>query len=79
MSTSKYYPIWKRLKDDKHVQIVAPRVLHRRIIKAVIKRKDEDLGFKLTESLNYQKWYLHYVVEGNTISFYLSQSKGFIL
>jgi len=49
-----YEPIWNRLKSlpkdeakTKGVSITAPAQLHRRIIKAVIKEKDIDLGYKL--------------------------------
>lgn len=48
MSTeSMYSPIWEKLKQDKVVSITTNRRLHSRIIKAVIKRKWLDLGYKL--------------------------------
>lgn len=49
-----YEPIWTKLKSlpqteafTKGVSITAPRVLHRRIIKAVKKEKWMDIGYKL--------------------------------
>ena len=42
-----YEPIWLRLKKHKTVSITAPKPLHPRIIKAVVKEKYLDLGFKL--------------------------------
>jgi hypothetical protein len=68
---SRYQPIWDALKAQGQCRIVAPLPLHRRIIKAVIKRKDEDLGYKLELSEKYKKAKLAYKIEGNTITFTL--------
>jgi hypothetical protein len=43
---SRYQPIWNLLKKDKLVRITAPSPLHRRIIKAVQKRRDQDIAYK---------------------------------
>lgn len=43
----KYQPIWEALKRDKKASIVAPIESHKRIIKAVIKEKNIDEGYKL--------------------------------
>ncbi len=69
---SKYQPIWNQLKAEGICRIVASPLLHRRIKKAVIKRKDEDLGFKLTlaETGKYAK--LNVTIEGNTVIFSLT-------
>jgi len=45
--TSDYDPIWVALKKDNICRVSAPRPLHPRIKKAVYKRKDLDLGYKL--------------------------------
>jgi hypothetical protein len=42
----KYYSIWKQLKETTLCAIAAPVPLHKRIIKAVKKEKDKDVGFK---------------------------------
>lgn len=42
-----YQSIWNKLKQNKSASIAAPSVLHRRIIKAVQKEKNMDLGYKL--------------------------------
>ena len=42
-----YTPIWNQIKTESHCEISAHRVYHRRIIKAVTKEKDMDLGYKL--------------------------------
>lgn len=41
-----YQPIWEKLKAEKYCRITAPKPLHKRIIKAVIKEKYGDEGFK---------------------------------
>lgn len=42
-----YQPIWEKLKADGKVSITANRLLHPRIIKAVIKEKWMDIGYKM--------------------------------
>ena len=42
-----YEPVWQAVKTNLMCDISAHRLHHRRIIKAVIKEKDMDLGFKL--------------------------------
>jgi len=46
MQQSRYSPIWNQLKETGVCRIAAPRCLHPRLIKAVIKRKDVDLEYK---------------------------------
>lgn len=42
-----YQPIWEKLKREGQASITANRVLHPRILKAVIKEKWLDLGYKM--------------------------------
>ncbi len=42
-----YQPIWEKLKREGKASVTANRVLHARILKAVIKEKWLDLGYKL--------------------------------
>ena len=42
-----YEPIWQELKQTGTAKLTANRALHRRIIKAVIKEKWLDIGYKL--------------------------------
>ena len=42
-----YEPIWERIKRDNTASLVAPVENHKRIIKAVIKEKYKDEGYKL--------------------------------
>jgi hypothetical protein len=44
---SEYDPIWNALKATGQVSVTANRLLHPRIVKAVVKRKWLDIGFKL--------------------------------
>jgi len=71
-TTSRYLPIWNKLKADRKVSVALPPPLHRRLIKAVIKRKDEDLGYKLLMGEECKKVYLSYTVEESVIHFKLS-------
>ena len=76
---SKYQPIWDALKSQGKVSLVAFPILHKRIRKAVIKRKDEDLGFKLMLSESFKYSILHIVEDGNTITFELKYYSTFDL
>jgi hypothetical protein len=69
---SKYLPIWNKLKADKHVSVALPPPFHRRLIKAVIKRKDEDLAHKFLLSEAGKKQYLSYEIKDSVIHFKLS-------
>lgn len=42
-----YQPIWEAIKKKNHASLVAPVSSHKRIIKAVIKEKNKDEGYKL--------------------------------
>lgn len=42
-----YQPIWERMKSQGSCAVTAHPALHPRIIKAVIKEKYNDLGFKM--------------------------------
>ena len=42
-----YEPIWQEIKLNGYCDISTHRAYHRRIIKAVVKEKDKDLGYKL--------------------------------
>lgn len=68
---SRYQPIWNLLKEKHVAELVAPAALHRRIIKAVIKRKDVDLTYKFLCAEQHRKAKLSYTVEGNKITFRL--------
>lgn len=48
-----YEMIWNEIKLEGFCKISTHRVFHKRIIKAVVKEKDLDLGFKLELSERY--------------------------
>jgi len=69
---SRYQPIWDTLKQKHVAKLVAPEVLHRRIIKAVTKRKNVDLAYKVLCGEQHRKAVLNHSTEGNTITFSLT-------
>lgn len=69
---SQYLPIWNKLKADRKVSVALPPPLHRRLIKAVIKRKDRDLAHKFLLSEEGKRQYLSYTIVDSVIHFKLS-------
>ena len=67
MSTSKYYPIWEKLKKELRCDVAAVPALHARIKKAVVKRKDRDLAFKL------------YIADQGKYATLISKSEGSVI
>ena len=47
MALRQYQPVWNEIKLQGICKISAHRAFHKRIIKAVVKEKDLDLGYKL--------------------------------
>lgn len=72
-ASSKYEVIWQKLKADKHCAIAAPIPLHARIIKAVIKRKDVDVGYKLQLLDKRKKVRLSHICESSRVRFFLTE------
>ena len=68
---SKYQPIWNQLKQKHIVSLVAPPIIHKRIIKAVIRRKDLDIAYKFECAELHKRAKLYHSIEGNTITFIL--------
>lgn len=70
----RYQVIWNALKKDKHCTITVHPALHARVIKAVIKEKDMDVGYKLTALPDDERCYIMkiaYIREGARIKFFL--------
>ena len=67
----KYQGIWERIKKNKTCSVSAPRAVHRRIIKAVVKEKDKDLVFKLECSERHTRAILFSSRNGLVITFTL--------
>ena len=68
-----YTPIWYEIKINGFCDISSHRAYHRRIIKAVHKEKDLDLGYKLecTEAYPPIRTLLYSKREGSIIKFRL--------
>lgn len=79
MVTRQYQPIWEALKAlsakdaaTKGVSITAPRPLHSRIIKAIIKEKWSDVAFKVTLYHKGRHAILSHVRQHSVLTFYLT-------
>jgi hypothetical protein len=68
-----YYPIWSQIKSVGMCEISTHPAYHRRVIKAVIKEKYKDLGYKLecTESCPPIKPKMSVTTNGSVIKFTL--------
>lgn len=71
---ARYDGIWQKLKDTNHCAITAPPKLHRRIIRGVIKAKDEDNAFKLEQMMRYKRSKLTFICEGSRVRFFLNHN-----
>jgi len=67
----KYEPIWVALKASGTCTITAPKHLHRRVIKAVIKEKDMDTLYKFQHAEDFRKKVIEKEVDGSKITFKL--------
>jgi len=72
--TRKYEPIWTELKVSGKAALTADPRLHARIKKAVIKEKDNDLGFKLSASEDRKKYKLTVISTGKVLTFRLDDT-----
>lgn len=62
MTESIYQPLWETLKLHGHAEVLADTRHHKRIKKAVIKRKDIDLAYKLTVAEENKRAVLHFKI-----------------
>lgn len=69
----RYDPIWNRLKKDGSVTLAVPVPLQPRVIKAVIRTKDEDVIYKFELSEKILRAELEYKIEGARIVFTLKK------
>lgn len=72
---SQYEPIWITLKSERKCRITAPVALHKRIIKAVTKRKNLDIAYKVEREESGFKDELNYVCNQSTVMFTLTETK----
>ena len=69
--TSRYLPIWIELKQHGICRITAPPHFHKRLIKAVKKRRDKDLAFLYNLQEDNKKHTIKYSIDGSVIIFTL--------
>jgi len=69
---SRYLPIWKELKAKGKCRITAPPTAHRRIIKAVKKRRDKDTEFLYELAESNKSHRLRIEIAGSIITFTLN-------
>lgn len=73
---SKYTPIWVAIKKDSKCIVTSHPLLQKRLIKAVGKRKNEDLKYKEELKRNGQRAVLYYEINGNIVTFKLKKTIG---
>ena len=66
-----YKDAWNQLKSRGKIVLASPSQFHARIIKALVKEKNKDLGYKLQLSEDNRKAVFTSKSEGNTLKFYL--------
>ena len=71
-----YEPIWDQLKVQGKCRIAAPQPLHKRIIKAVVKEKYNDVGYKFLLSETGKTARLSYSRKNSEITFKLTVTVG---
>ena len=69
--TSKYLPIWIALKTDGEVSITSPPHFHKKLIKAVKKRRDRDIGYLYDLAESHRTHTIRYKIHGTVIHFTL--------
>jgi hypothetical protein len=73
-----YEPAWLQLKTKGKVRLAAPPGLHRRIVKAITKEKDMDLGFKMDMLGKFLRVYLQHRSENGVIHLWLEYKYTFL-
>jgi hypothetical protein len=72
----KYQPIWEALKSKRKCTIAAPKPLHKRIIKAVVKEKYQDLGYRFELEELEKSARISYTQKESMLEFKLTLSVG---
>lgn len=73
MKTSRYYTIWKQLKEKGSVRVTAPPVFHRRIVKGVKKQRDADTEYRFLLAENNRTHNIVVEIKDTVISFSLTE------
>jgi len=69
---AKYDRIWQQLKETGKCTVTVPIQLQRRIVRGVIKAKDEDSAFKLQQLTAAKRSKISYDCQGNRVRFFLT-------
>lgn len=73
-----YEGAWLQLKQRGKLRLAAPPGLHRRIIKAITKEKDMDLGFKLLMMDKFLRVVMQHRSENGVIHLWLEYKYTFL-
>jgi len=73
-----YEPAWLELKKKGKVRLAVPRALHARVLKAVIKEKDMDVGYKLEMLESKIKMRITHKRENSVLTLTLTRSYTFL-
>lgn len=71
---SKYTQVWNKIKSTGKCELVADPKLHKRIIKAVSRKKELDLKYKFQLAEAGRKERINTLIEGTKITFTLIKS-----
>lgn len=66
-----YEAVWIALKERGSVRLAVPTPLHRRVIKAVLKEKYQDFGYRFQMMQSHTRLRLEYECKNNVITFTL--------
>jgi hypothetical protein len=69
-----YEPAWIELKKKGRVRLAVPRPLHRRVIKAILKEKNQDLAYKLEMLEKKTRLKITYEQQDSVITIILNKS-----
>lgn len=72
----KYQEIWERIKEHGRCELAVSKPYQPRVKKAVIKEKDNDVGYKFLLGEQYKKATLEITTQGSKMIFRLTTSLG---
>lgn len=73
-----YEPAWLALKEKGSVRLAVPRALHKRVVKAILKEKYMDIGYRLLMLEKKIRLRIEYTCEHNMITLKLLKIPTFL-
>jgi len=73
-----YEPAWIELKKKGMIRLAVPAGLHRRVIKAILKEKYLDVGYRFEMLEQRVRLRIEYRSQGNVVYMYLIKSPTFL-